>query len=208
MDIKKTINNLMIVVILIFSVHQYFVAQIINAAGGSSAIGGSLQISDGASESEIIAAILPKEEDIERPYEWQGKQVTLTAQVPDNGYDMLVAMNKIQLSDADKSRFIKLAKQVYHPCCDASIANCGCKHAVAAQGLTKYLITLGYSDEDIKKEIFLWNRFWWPKHYASAAVYLNKEGVNPASISVDEWLGPKLSTFRSGRKMRASLGIR
>ncbi len=208
MNIRTIINNLMIIVVLIFMVHQYMVAQIISAARGGSSAGGAIQISDNASESEIIAAILPKEEDINRPYSWQGKQVTLTAQVPNNGYDMLVAMNRVQLDDAGKQRFAKLTKQIYHPCCDVAIANCGCKHAVAAQGLIKFLITQNYTDEDIKKEVFLWNRFWWPKHYASAAVYLSKEGINPANVSIDEWLGPKLSTFRSGRRMRAALGIR
>ncbi len=212
MNIRSYIHNLTIILIVILATHQFAVARVIRSVsqGSSAGSSASIQISDGASESEIIAAIIPQEKDVKRPYSWQGNQVTLSVQTPGNGYDMLVAMNRIQLQgEEERSRYAQLTKRIYHPCCDVSIANCGCKHAVAAQGLIKYLITQqDYSDEEIMNEVFLWNRFWWPKHYATAAVYLNNQGTNPAEVSVEDWLGPKLSTFRSGRRMRASLGVR
>ncbi len=206
--IKGMINNMMLVVILLFLANQYFVSQ----AVGSSSLGGSrgskIQLRDNAGEGEIIAAILPKDSDTVRPYTWQGQQVTLSAGTPGNGYDMLVAMNKsVNLVDeSQKSRFSDLSNTIYHPCCDVPIGSCGCKHAVAARGLVKYLLAEGYTDEQIKDEVFVWNRYWWPKHYATAAIYLNSQGTNPASVSVSDWLGSKLSTVRAGRKMRAALG--
>ncbi len=203
---KKITNNITIIVILIFIANQYLVAQISDAAT-SSVPGSRIVIQDNAAEGEVVAAVLPKDSDTVRPYKWQGQQVTLSAQVPGNGYDMLVAMNNVQLTDpAIKSRYDDFSKNVYHPCCDVAIGSCGCKHAVAARGLIKYLLTQGYSDDQINEEVFLWNRYWWPKHYATVAVYMNSQGTNPATISPRDWLGPQLSTIRAGRKMRAALG--
>jgi len=204
---KKTINSLMIVVALLFAVNQYLIGLIPNAAGVASSAGPNIALSDNANESEVIAAILPKDADSVRPYKWQGQPVTLSAKTPGNGYDMLVAMNKTQLTGADEQqRFKAITRSVYHPCCNAPISACGCKHAMAAKGLVKYLLTKGYTDEQIKNEIFLWNRFWWPKHYATVAVYLNSQGTNPANVSAADWLGASLSTVKAGRQMKAALG--
>jgi len=204
---KKTINSLMIIVVLFFAANQYFIGQFLDSASASSPVSSGFTLRDNANESEIIAAILPNDADTLRPYKWQGQPVTLSAQVPGNGYDMLVAMNKIKLASADQQgTFSALTKDIYHPCCDAPISSCGCKHSVAAQGLIKYLITEGYSNEQIKDEVFLWNRYWWPRHYATAAIYLNSQGTNPSAVSTADWLGPNLSTIRSGRKMKAILG--
>ncbi len=203
---EKLINNLMIIVVLFFIVNQYFVGQFLSSARAFSS-GPRIQLSDNATEGEIIQAILPQEEDTVRPYEWQGQAVTLSAQVPGNGYDKLVEMNRLSLNTPqEQARYKDLTDSIYHPCCDVAISKCGCKHAVAAQGLIKYLLTQGYDDSQIKDEVFLWNRYWWPKHYATAAIYLNSQGSNPASISTSDWLGSSLSTIRSGRKMRAALG--
>jgi len=73
-------------------------------------------------------------------------------------------------------------------------------------GLSKYLITLGYDDQKIKKELFLWYRFWWPKHYAIAATYLQSKGTDPKSVSVDDWMSDRLSNIRSEQLMMNELG--
>lgn len=211
--IKKINNNLMIVAILFFAFNQFSIGQAIGSSSiafnSSSGFNGSkIQLDDNAAENEIILAILPQDKDTIRPYKWQGKDVTLSARVPDNGYDMLVAMNKINLTTTEqKDRFKNLTDAIYHPCCNAPVGGCGCKHAIAAQGVIKYLLTQEYSDSQIRDEVFLWNRYWWPKHYATVAVYLSSQGTNPAKVSTEDWLGKELSTIRAGRQMKAALGI-
>ena len=197
----------MIIFVLLFIVNQYLVAKAFSSNNIAPSSGSNIQLSDNATETEVIKAILPKDSETTRPYEWKGQKVTLSAQTPGNGYDMLADMNNIQLTDADQqSRFNALTKSIYHPCCDAPISSCGCKHSVSAKGVIKFLLGQNYTDDQIRDEVFLWNRYWWPKHYATAAVYLNSQGTNPASINTKDWLGPKLSTIRSGRKMKAALG--
>ncbi len=204
---KKVINSLIIIVALLFVANQYLIGKLSSSATGVSPAGSSIALSNNADDSEIIAAILPKDADTVRPYKWQGQEVTLTAQTPGNGYDMLVEMNQAQLTTADQqARFKAITKSIYHPCCGAPIASCGCKHAIAAKGLVKYLLTQEYTDDQIKDEVFLWNRFWWPKHYATAAIYFNSQGTNPASISASDWLGASVSTVKAGKQMKAALG--
>lgn len=207
--VKKINNNLMIVAILFFAVNQFFIGQAVGSAPVINVSSGpKIQLSINATENEIILAILPQDKDTIRPYKWQEQDVTLSAQVPGNGYDMLVAMNRVNLTTTEQNdRFKKLANTIYHPCCNGPIGGCGCKHAIAAQGLTKYLLTQGYSDDEIKDEIFLWNRYWWPKHYATVGIYLNSQGTNPAEVSTEDWLGPELSSLRAGKQMKAALGI-
>ncbi len=206
LKIDKVINNLTIIVVLFFLVNQYFTSQVLGSNRPKSS-GPKIELRNGATEGEIIQAVLPQNSDTVRPYKWQGQEVTLSAQVPGNGYDKLVEMNRLSLATPEQQqRYKTLTDEIYHPCCDVSISRCGCKHAVAAQGLIKFLLTEGYDDNQIKDEVFLWNRYWWPKHYATAAIYLNSQGSNPSTISTADWLGPSLSTIRSGRKMRAALG--
>jgi len=85
----------MLLAILILLANQVLLGQVIAAGqGGGLAPAGaaSIRLSDNASQSEIIAAILPQASDTTRPYQWQGQAVTLSAQSPGNGYDMLVEM--------------------------------------------------------------------------------------------------------------------
>lgn len=177
-----------------------------NVGSGSSNL---ISLPSGSSESDIVIAMIPQDKDLNRPFLWNGKTVTLTVQTPGNGYDMLVDMEKsIALSDLtpeQKSRYDYLIMNIYHPCCDAPVGACGCKHAVAIRGLIKNLLVEGWSDEQIYEEAFLWLRFWWPKHYAQMGVYLVSQGIDPSGISPQEWDGKDYSTIRSGRVVAAEL---
>ncbi len=139
----------------------------------------------------------------------EGKTVTLTVQKPGNGFDMLVDMERSipvsSLTATQKTRYNSLIMKIYHPCCDAPVGACGCKHAVAIRGLIKDRLKAGWSNEQIYKEVFLWLRFWWPQHYAQMGVYLVSQGTNPSSITPEIWDGKDYSTIRSGRLVAAEL---
>lgn len=210
--IKKINNNLILFAILVLFANQVLLGQVLAAKPGSGLASGAsskLQVSDNASEAEMITAVVPQDKDFTRPYQWQGQTVTLSAQVSGNGYDMLAAMDRTialsQLTADQQQRYNDLVKNIYHPCCDAPIGSCGCKHAVAAKGLIKYLLSQSWTDAQISDEVFLWDRFWWPKHYVTVALYLQSQGINPATVTAKDWLSSRLSTLRAGRQMSASL---
>lgn len=207
---KSLLDNLIIIAILFAVINQYNLDKVVFSMGMASAFGSKIILEKGASQSDIVAAILPKDKDKIRPYNWKGRQVSLSAQTEGNGYDMLVDMDLVisenTFDESKRIRYRALTKSIYHPCCDSPLSDCGCKHAVAAKGLLKFALLENWSDEQILDEVFLWNRYWWPKHYATAAVYLSANGVNPSDISAKEWLSSKLSTIRAGRKMQAKIG--
>jgi len=218
---KNKSNKLYSYLIIIFAAYILFTSQLnlsvaglgINIIAGNSVDSptGIASLPAGASESDVVSAILPQDKDINRPYSWKGKTVTLTAYQPGNGYDMLVDMERSisvnSLAADQKSRYNNLIMKIYHPCCNAPVGACGCKHAVAVRGLIKKLLQEGWTDKQILNEVFLWLRFWWPKHYAIMATYLVSQGADPSEVSLEEWVGEKMSTLRAGRAAAAQLGI-
>ncbi len=214
-------TRLYIYALAIFAAYILFISQLnLSAAklsiramtgGASSSSSGLVSLRAGASESEIVAAILPNEQDFTRPYSWKGNPVTLSASSPGNGYDMLADMERSispdSLSPEQRARYESLIKNVYHPCCNAPVGGCGCKHAVATRGLIKKLLQEDWTDEQIMNEVFLWQRFWWPKHYATMATYLVSQGADPSEVPISEWVGSKMSTARAGRAAASQLGV-
>lgn len=209
--IKSFKNNLLIIVLLLFLANQYFLGQVFSQSKAASTSSfDQVRLPADASLTEVMEAIIPQTDTV-RPYQWNGQSVTLSVQRPNNGYDMLVEMYRSiqedQLDSNQKTRFGALAQSIYHPCCDAAIGNCGCKHAIADKGLIKYLLSQDWEDDRIFEEVFLWQRYWWPRHYTIAALYLQSQGINSTEISAKEWLSAQFSTLRAGRKMKAELGI-
>src|SRR3989338_1316772 len=150
------------------------------------------------SQNQIQTSIIPGDQDDKRPYTWKGEEVTIKKYVATNGQQM-VEMEK-EISDAsltaEQKKRLTTFGNLSHPCCDAPISTKDCLHAVAAMGLSKFLIKEGWTDEQIKKELFLWYRFWWPKNYVVAATYLTQQGTDPDTVSLDDWLGPRLSSAK------------
>ncbi len=199
---SKLIKGLLIIAILATAVKQILLTQVIYALSTSSI---TLSSSTGGNTS---TSILPTDKDEVRPYKWKDQEVTLKKYVETNGQQMIEMEKEITDSSltADQKKRLNAFELLPHPCCNAPINTKDCLHAQAAMGLFKYLITLGYDDQKIKKELFLWYRFWWPKHYAIAATYLQSKGTAPQSVSIDDWMSDRLSNIRSEQLMMNELG--
>jgi len=199
---SKLIKSVLIIAILVTAVKQILLTQVIYALST-----GSITLSSSASGNASIN-ILPTDKDEVRSYKWKDELVTLSKYVETNGKQMIEMEKEIaksSLTPDQKKRLESLGK-LPHPCCDAPIDTKDCLHAQAAMGLAKYLITQGWDDKKIKEELFLWYRFWWPKHYAIAATYLQSKGTNPKSVPVDDWMSDRLSTVRAEQLMMNELG--
>ena len=199
---SKLIKGLLIIAILVTAVKQILLTQVIYALST-----GSITLSSSIDSSASIN-ILPTDKDEVRPYKWKDQEVTLKKYVETNGQQMIEMEKEIADSSltADQKKRLDVFGLLPHPCCNAPINTKDCLHAQAAMGLSKYLITLGYDDQKIKKELFLWYRFWWPKHYAIAATYLQSKGTDPQSVSVDDWMSDRLSNIRSEQLMMNEIG--
>lgn len=198
---SKLIRNVLFAAVTVTAVKQIVLAQVIYALSLEKSSISSNTNADAVSLSAIN--ILPTDEDAVRPYKWKEEEVTLEKYVQSNGKQMLEMEKEIADSSLtpDQKKRLEILGKLPHPCCNAPIDTKDCLHAQAAMGLAKYLITQGWDDKKIKEELFLWYRFWWPKHYAIAASYLQSKETNPQSVSVDDWMSERLSNIRSEQLM-------
>lgn len=199
---SKLIKSVLILAILVTAVKQILLTQVIYALSTGSI---TLSSSVGGNASTNI---LPTDKDEVRPYKWKNESVTLSKYVETNGKQMIEMEKEILDSNLteDQKKKLETFGLLPHPCCDAPINTKDCLHAIAAMGLAKYLITQGWDDKKIKEELFLWYRFWWPKHYVIAATYLQSKGTDQKSVSVDDWMSGQLSTIRAEQLMIKELG--
>lgn len=206
----KLTHNLFILLILLLFANQYLLFQIINQKITNTSVFSQIVLPISASESEIAKAVIPGDKDNLRPYKWKDQEVTLKGYAQTNGRQFTEMNKEITLDSLSpelKSRYQKLAGNIYHPCCDAPISQCGCIHALAGMGIVKFLLQEGWEDQKIQEEVFLWSRYWFPKHYVAATIYLRKQGTDPFKLKSAEWLSASLSTVKAGRKIGANLGI-
>lgn len=191
---SKFARFIFIFVVVLTVLKQLLMGQVILAA-----VNGEIAVGEGAEQPNLTLSILPTDKDDWRPYKWKGEDVTMKKYIDTNGAQMVEMEKEIpddNLNPEQKKRLDAFGL-LPHPCCNAPINTKDCLHAVASMGLAKYLITQGWDDTKIKKELFLWYRYWWPKHYAIAATYLQSKGVDPQKVSVDDWMSDSLSNIRS-----------
>lgn len=196
---SKFIRRVLIIAIVITAIKQILLTQTMYAlSSGESSF----------STNSTVIDIKPTDREAVRPYKWKDEEVTLQKYIQTNGKQMVEMDSQIADSSltSDQKKRLEAFGKLPHPCCNAPIDTKDCLHAQAAMGLAKYLITLGWDDKKIKEELFLWYRFWWPKHYAIASSYLQSKGAYPQSVSVDDWMNARLSTIQSEQLMMKELG--
>lgn len=77
----------------------------------------------------------------------------------ETGYQQLLGYDRtIRLDSSQMKNYVGL--DVEMPCCGfatlQATGNCGCGHHIALSGLAKYLISKGYSREQVQSEINTW----------------------------------------------------
>src|SRR3989344_1066895 len=113
-----------------------------------------------------------------------GQDLGVNFDDPVTGLNLLAKLEKsVQLSPEDQQRYINLASRPVgiscEFCCGVGSAGidksgrslCGCQHAPALLGLTKWLIqNTEYNDAEILKEVLKWKTLFFPKDMVNLAV--------------------------------------
>lgn len=108
------------------------------------------------------------------------------------GLDTFTTIKKwnkdITLAGDQAARAEVLFNEIYHPCCDSMInlKSCGCGHAVGMSGLVKKMVQDGRSNDEIKREMIVWAKYFWPKHYVILALLQGKLGKSLDEIDVSQ----------------------
>ncbi len=130
------------------------------------------------SELSIIAATGDTVQDllnnvVPRGVPWYGSEAGVSFDDPVSAQKMWKSyLSSIQLSGTDDERWNRIVNSFTCDYCCGSpkrptiIANCGCAHSYAAQGMAKWFIkNYGdkYGDEEIYGEMARWYALWYPK---------------------------------------------
>lgn len=190
---SKIARNLLILLILTLFANQYLISQF---------LAGNFSTAAKGSTDEIIQKFIPQAQGKEnvRSYKWKDQEVSLQRYLTENGKQLVEMEKEAKLDDSKQKIYQAVTPQIYHPCCDGPVSGCDCIHAVAARGITKYLLSLGWEEKKIWEEVLFWMRFWFPKHYALGALYLKSQGQDPFTFDAKTWLGADYSTLKAQKK--------
>ena len=92
----------------------------------------------------------------------------------------------ISIDPAWKDSYNEVVYNAFHPCCGVTISTNDCGHAIALTGLTKKMLKDGKSVDQIRTEIFAWERYYFPRHYVLMALAVKKEGKDASIIDLSQ----------------------
>ncbi|MEK7112959.1 MAG: hypothetical protein AAB875_06635, partial [Patescibacteria group bacterium] len=123
--------------------------------------------------------------------------------------DALNYLNKFDLTPLtteQQSRVAEIAKNVYRPCCGNSTWFPDCNHGMAALAAIELLVSKGYSDSEVYKEILKLNSFWFPETYLTLAVYFQEKGTPWSRVDAKEALGEAYSSAQGAARIYEEVG--
>jgi len=112
----------------------------------------------------------------------------------------------IPLNPEQQKKVGEIAKNVYRPCCGNSTWFPDCNHGMAALAAIELLVSKGFSDEEIYKEVLKLNSFWFPDNYLMAATYFARQGTAWDKIDAKEILGDKYSSAQGAADLYQKVG--
>ncbi|MBI3397037.1 hypothetical protein HY045_01025 [Candidatus Woesebacteria bacterium] len=110
--------------------------------------------------------------------------------------DYLNKFDLIPLTSVEHQRVADIAKNVYRPCCGNSAWFPDCNHGMAALAAIELLVSKGYSDDQIYKEVLKLNSFWFPQNYLTVATYFARQGVDWKNVNAKTALGFDYSSYK------------
>lgn len=90
----------------------------------------------------------------------------------------------VPLTSEQEVRVRTLAENIYRPCCNNSAFFQDCNHGSAALAIIELGVAAGQSDEEIYKNVLVFNSYWFSGNYLEMALYFEKvKGQDFASLS-------------------------
>ena len=114
----------------------------------------------------------------------------------DEGSDYFNKLPIVDLTPAQESLAIRVAKSTFRPCCDNSTFFQDCNHGSALYGLLQLGASQGLREADLYREALAFNSFWFEHHYVRSAIYFAVErGVAWRDANPKEVMGRKYSSL-------------
>jgi hypothetical protein len=114
----------------------------------------------------------------------------------DEGADYFNKLPIVDLTPAQESLAIRVAKSTFRPCCDNSTFFQDCNHGSALYGLLQLGASQRLREADLYREALAFNSFWFEHHYVRTALYFAIErGVSWREANPKEVMGREYSSL-------------
>ena len=99
------------------------------------------------------------------------------------------SQNLVELNGFQQDLVKKIAENVYRPCCGNHTAFPDCNHGMAALALIEIEVSAGIPEEQIYRDVLVFNSFWFPQTYLEIAAYFKDQGVKWEAVDAKTVLG-------------------
>lgn len=120
--------------------------------------------------------------------------------------DYLGKYELISLTEEDQERVSGIAKNVYRPCCGNNTWFPDCNHGMAALFAIELMVSEGFSDEEIYKNLVKLNSYWFPTTYMQIATLFARQELNWDSVDAKLVLGEAYSSARGAAEVAKKVG--
>jgi len=102
--------------------------------------------------------------------------------------------NFFTLSPAQEELVIKVAQNIYRPCCGNSTIFPDCNHGLAMLGLMELIASQNGTEEQMYQAALVANSFWFPDTYLTIAKYFDEQGKKWETVDPREILNVAYSS--------------
>ncbi len=112
----------------------------------------------------------------------------------------------IPLTDEQQQMVMRIAENIYRPCCGNSTAFPDCNHGMAMLALIQLMVSQGQSEQEIYKAALAFNSFWFGQTYMDLAYYFQtKQGVDWDKVDPKTVLGSQYSSAQGYQAIRKEI---
>ena len=111
----------------------------------------------------------------------------------------------IPLTDIQQDLVKKIAENIYRPCCGNSTAFPGCNRGMASLCYIEWAVYNNLSEDQIYKDLLVFNSFWFPQNYVEMAVYFDKAGTKWKNVNPKLALSKDYSSAQGAARIKQSV---
>ncbi len=100
----------------------------------------------------------------------------------------------ITLTADQQALVVRVAQNIYRPCCGNSTYFPDCNHGMAMLALLELMASQGVSETDMYKAALAVNSYWFPDTYMTLATYFQSQGIDWSAVDPKAVLGAAYSS--------------
>lgn len=111
----------------------------------------------------------------------------------------------ILLTKEQQELVLRVAQNIYRPCCDNPTHFPDCNHGMAMLGLLELMASQGATEDELYKAAFTVNSYWFPDHYQMLATYIEPKGLDWNDVNPKEMVGKNFASSSAAAQLKAAI---